>query len=150
MSITNAKRPKFFFWLDTAKPEENYLVETCERLKRQRKFTKTVRDGIRLIEDLKHGRTEVLIELFPHIAMKLQSDANYALQLQLEDLKTLVRTQAFYTLPSQVVDNPTPAKYSKTLDIPNDFGMDELSLDVATTSNNSSNGQSLLDCLFNL
>ena len=59
------------FWLDMHKPEEERIADVIERLKSSRSFAKTVRDGIRLIWDLKQGRTDVLTELFPLIAARL-------------------------------------------------------------------------------
>jgi len=59
-------RFKFQFWLDANKDDELLLMEEIDHLKSQRSFTKTIRDGIRLIVDLKRGNYDVLFELFPH------------------------------------------------------------------------------------
>jgi len=55
------------FWLDVNKPDEETLADTINDLKRQRAFTATVRDGIRLICDLRRGSLDVLFELFPWV-----------------------------------------------------------------------------------
>jgi hypothetical protein len=60
-------RLKFNFWLDVTKAEEFDLAEKIETLKVERSFASTVRDGIRLIWDLRQGRTAVLLELFPFV-----------------------------------------------------------------------------------
>lgn len=58
-------RLKFMFWLDVTKPADLVLAEEIEAIKAQRRFTQTIRDGIRLIGDLRAGRLDILFELFP-------------------------------------------------------------------------------------
>ncbi len=65
-------RVKFMFWIDAAKKEGDDLIEQIEGLKRERLFAKTLRDGIRLICDLRAGQTDVLFDLFPWIKDGLQ------------------------------------------------------------------------------
>lgn len=60
-------REKFKFWLDTNKDDELLVAEQINELKQGRQFTSTIRDGIRLICDLKAGRLDVLFELFPWV-----------------------------------------------------------------------------------
>jgi len=60
-------RGRFTFWLDYNKDIELLLAETIDDLKRKRSFAKTIRDGIRLICDLRKGRVDVLFELFPWV-----------------------------------------------------------------------------------
>jgi len=60
-------RFKFNFWLDCDKDNELLLADTIDDLKRQRAFTATIRDGIRLICDLRRGSLDVLFELFPWV-----------------------------------------------------------------------------------
>ena len=61
-------REKFKFWLDTGKDDEFLIAKQIDELKRGRLFTSTIRDGIRLICDLKEGRLDVLFELFPWVS----------------------------------------------------------------------------------
>jgi hypothetical protein len=61
-------RLQFRFWLDVFRPEENALASYVETLKKQRHFAQTIRDALRLIQDLRAGRVEVLLLLFPWIA----------------------------------------------------------------------------------
>jgi len=60
-------RYKFEFWLDGNKDDELLLMEDIDHLKRNRLFAKTIRDGIRLIMDLRRGSFDVLVELFPDL-----------------------------------------------------------------------------------
>lgn len=63
--MANGFRKRFIFWLDLDKPDQLKLAEDIETLKADRHYSKTIRDGIRLIIDLRAGRTDVLFELFP-------------------------------------------------------------------------------------
>jgi len=58
---------QFIFWLNLEDSQEYAIAETIEDLKAERNFSKSIRDGIRLIVDLSQGRTNVLKELFPSI-----------------------------------------------------------------------------------
>ena len=55
------------FWLNLLKPEEAELADTIEILKNERSFAKVIRDGIRLVNDLRKGKLDVLFELFPWV-----------------------------------------------------------------------------------
>jgi hypothetical protein len=77
-------RPHFKFWLDTEKPDELWLLEQIPILKRNNLFSRFIRDGLtfciqlqefkldvatvyHLLADLRHGNTETLFVLFPHL-----------------------------------------------------------------------------------
>lgn len=60
-------RVMFKFWLNIAREEEKEIAETIQALKQDRSFSSVIRDGIRLVWDLRQGRTEVLRELFPWV-----------------------------------------------------------------------------------
>lgn len=60
-------REKFKFWLDMGKDEELLVAEQIDELKQSRQFTSTIRNGIRLICDLKAGKLDILFELFPWV-----------------------------------------------------------------------------------
>lgn len=53
--------------LDWSKDFDYELAGHVKWLKKQRKFTATFRDALRLLWDLQQGKTDVLRELFPHI-----------------------------------------------------------------------------------
>jgi hypothetical protein len=60
-------RIMFRFWLDDTKSDENELIGQVDNLKQDRSFTSTIRDGIRLVCDLRDGKLDVLFELFPWV-----------------------------------------------------------------------------------
>lgn len=61
------KRSSHKFDLDLTKREDAIVEELIDKLKSDRNFSPTVKDGIRLIMDLRDGRFEVLFLLFPYI-----------------------------------------------------------------------------------
>lgn len=58
--------------------EQQALADYIAELKAMRTFVTTVRDGLRLIRDLRSGEINVLLELFPMVAAKLQKPAPQA------------------------------------------------------------------------
>ena len=96
-------RYKFSFWLDCDKDNELLLAEAIDDLKRRRTFTSTIRDGIRLMCDLRRGSLDVLFELFPWVRAEfldymqaLQPDKSAAeqrLEQQLARLEQLLLQQ---------------------------------------------------------
>lgn len=91
-------RLRHVFWLDVNKPDEAELAETISYLKEQRSFAATIRDGIRLVCDLRAGRLDVLLELFPWMAKELAashpSDSSTSkLERQLERLEQMMLYQ---------------------------------------------------------
>ena len=95
--MQNRFRLRFTFWLDMHKPDEAQLAEIIDQLKLNRSFAATIRDGIRLVADLRAGRTEVLFELFPWIKDTLQPmpsvPAERGLQEQIARLEALLLAQ---------------------------------------------------------
>jgi hypothetical protein len=67
MGGENRFRLQFKFWLDVNKPDEEALAVLCEDLKRRGLYTKTIRDGINLVEDLRNGHLDVLFALYPWV-----------------------------------------------------------------------------------
>jgi len=63
-------RKRFIFWLDDTKGQEYQLIAEVGELKKQRSFSQTIRDGIRLICDLRDGNLDVLFELFPWVRVE--------------------------------------------------------------------------------
>lgn len=74
--MAKSYRLMYRFWLDMGKTNEEAIADQIELLKNERSFTQTIRDGIRLIVDLRQGNTDVLFELFPLIREKLQTTAS--------------------------------------------------------------------------
>lgn len=60
-------RYRFSFWLDSQKSDEKGLHQLVNNLKAERQFASAIRDGLRLICDLRAGNTDVLYELFPNL-----------------------------------------------------------------------------------
>src|SRR5687768_6376800 len=91
------KRIQFKFWLDIVKDDEYTLAEQALHLKNKRGFSRTIRDALRLILDLRAGQVDVLFELFPWVKEKLQQPASAtpttALERQLERLESMLREQ---------------------------------------------------------
>lgn len=68
-------RLRFVFWLDMLDNVEQQLADYVEELKAQRTFAKTIRDGLRLIRDLRAGKVDVLFELFPWVKAEFAAGA---------------------------------------------------------------------------
>ena len=103
-------REKFNFWLDCSKDDEILLAEEIDTLKQGRAFTATIRDGIRLILDLRAGRLEVLFELFPWVQERLNAEKGGAtsdLQAKLDQLEKLLLAQGSSHV-MQPVGGPKP------------------------------------------
>ncbi len=103
-------RYRFSFWLDANKDDELLLAEEIDLLKRQRTYTSTIRNGIRLISDLRAGRLDVLFELFPWVQVEFlahlqpaQSSAEIEMQRRLERVESLLLAQGNTPISGQGV-----------------------------------------------
>lgn len=98
-------RYKREFWLNARKDDELVLLETIDQLKKQRSFTATLRDGIRLIVDLRSGKLDVLFELFPFVKERLSTLATPTpsgdLEREIADLRRLIIEQGGIVAPPQ-------------------------------------------------
>ena len=65
----NAKRRRirFHFWLDINKEHEAEVADTIAQLKRERSFSAVLRDGILIVSELRRGKVDKLMELYPWI-----------------------------------------------------------------------------------
>lgn len=115
-------RLKFMFWLDVRKSDEYSLSEQIDNLKQERSFVKTIRDGIRLVVDLRAGRLDVLAELFPWVQAELskpqQSLAVISLQTQLERLEYLMEQGIRPTIDTGTIQTNSPLAGPKPLPAP--------------------------------
>ena len=104
-------RLKFMFWLDMTKEDEVWLADAIEDLKQRRQFSQTIRDGIRLIRDLRAGRTDVLLSMFPWLAADLSASASKngdaTLRHELDRLRELILTQGS-AFPTRSADEDVP------------------------------------------
>jgi hypothetical protein len=107
--MTKSFRLRFTFWLDLSKDEEFRLSEQIEELKAKRSFAKVIRDGIRLICDLRAGRTDILLELFPWVAERFQPQADTSeLAALVEQFKQAMTMPAVAGPPRVPAFDPTP------------------------------------------
>ena len=107
--MANRFRIRFTFWLDMQKMDEAAIAEIIDQLKQNRSFVATIRDGIRLVADLRAGRTEVLFELFPWIRDTLQpAPAEQGLQEQIARLEALLLAQGNIPIYSPLATSTTP------------------------------------------
>ena len=100
MAKAERYRMRFDFHLNLAKSDENELVEVIAGLKSIGLFSKTIRDGIRLICDLREGNLDVLFELFPWVRAEFleymasvqpqKSDTEIHIQQQLSRIEELL------------------------------------------------------------
>lgn len=60
-------RVQYRFWLDAMKDPEFEVAQEILLLKERRKFQTTIKNGLRLMIDLRAGRIDVLLELFPWV-----------------------------------------------------------------------------------
>lgn len=79
------KRTMLRFFLDRKKPDEKELLDTVKWLKGQRLFTPFVRDGLRLMMDLKAQRTDVLFTLFDWLEGWMDVQIERRLNARLQD-----------------------------------------------------------------
>lgn len=134
-------RLKFMFWLDMTKEDELWLADAIEDLKQKRQFSQTIREGIRLIRDLRAGRTEVLFSMFPWLAQDLTEPApnttDALLRRELDQLRELILTQG--GVPSLPDNGFSGLKPMRTSSSAVDLGdHDEVELTVRTSNDNAS------------
>lgn len=94
------------FWLDDTKKDENRLLGQVDELKRDRLFSSTIRDGIRLMVSLRNGSLDVLFELFPFVKAEFldymkevqTTPAHSDIKSDIERLERLIKSQG--TQPS--------------------------------------------------
>lgn len=66
-------RKRIESWLRLDKPDEcDLLVNIIPDLKRQKAYAAAIRDGLRIIWELRQGRTDYLLQLFPFLREALQ------------------------------------------------------------------------------
>jgi hypothetical protein len=89
---------QFRFFINANNPEEDKLGKQLAKLKQQRRYSSTIKDALRLIFDLRAGRTEVLFVLFPGLQAQLQPPSPgvdlSAIERQLAALQTQICQQS--------------------------------------------------------
>lgn len=110
-------RKQYKFWLDERREEDWQINAAIEKLKAKRSFSSTIRDGIRLICDLRAGRLDVLFELFPWVQgefLKQQTPTsdNSDLKAEVQRLQELILRQGIIPPGAPLVASP-PRKPSR-------------------------------------
>lgn len=72
MSPKPRYRLQFKFWLNLKADKERRVADIIELLKNERSFTRAIVDGLLLMWDLRQGRADVLLDLFPNVVDWLQ------------------------------------------------------------------------------
>jgi hypothetical protein len=83
---------RYDFQLNVAKEDEHAIAEQITALKGQGRYSKTVRDGIRLVSDLNAGSLDTLFELFPWVRADFLEYMT-AVQPQKSDTETHIQKQ---------------------------------------------------------
>ena len=154
---TKRYRMRFDFQLNVAKDEEYAIAEQISYLKSQGRYSRTVRDGIRLVSDLHEGNLDVLFDLFPWVRAEFveyvtsvqpqKSATETNIQQQLARIEELLAT-------SEVPSFDSGARGPKPLQVPEISAprfedMDEL-LIVKQSQSDGSSAQNFLDSAFGL
>lgn len=133
-------RLQFRFWLDVMRPAEEKLAEYVEELKHKRSFAQTIRDALNLIRDLRDGKLEWLLFLFPWVyqAIYAQAEADLVSRQQPDPAKAWMESQfarleakmeAIGALPISAGQRPSQAPIPKALS-PGRSMDDDLALDI--------------------
>lgn len=72
MTKKSRYRLRYTFWLNHSDPGELAVADAIEILKNERSFASTVRDGIMLINELRQGKVDLLLKLFPWVVDALR------------------------------------------------------------------------------
>lgn len=84
MTKRKTKRMQYRFWLDILRDDEKKIADYVHELTEARQFAPTIRQALRLIQDLKQGNTTVLLELFPWVRDQLKADLQNQIQAEPE------------------------------------------------------------------
>ena len=125
----NPYRIQHRFWLDGNRSDERDLVEYIAVMKKKRTFASTIRDALRLIQDLRQGSVRVLLFLFPWVwdqiesevrasmAQSHQPDLHPTLQEHLERMEKLLAERTSGNGQSQVLPVASRVLPTGTADI---------------------------------
>lgn len=73
MARRKIPRKRMTMWLRLDKRDEvELLYDIIPELKKRQQFSSAVRDGIRLVWELRQGKTDTLLKLFPFVATAFQ------------------------------------------------------------------------------
>ena len=151
-------REKFKFWLDTGKDDELLIAGQIGELKRERLFTSTIRNGIRLICDLKEGHLDVLFELFPWVRAEFleymqslqpqKTAGEIELQKRMERMEHLLLEQGNVPIASTAGSPKSLTTPKLDASLPDEVDDNLLMVKLAKSDGNSA--QNFLNSAFNL
>ena len=133
------------FWLDLAKDGEYWLAEQIALLKRERAYSRAVRDGLRLFLDLRQGSMAVLFELFPWIRTELDNRIKDAI---IEHQAALLRSMSA-PVPANIVPMPSAAA-PRPLAVPSAPDEDLPELVVTKAKSDGKSALNFIDSAFSL
>ncbi len=158
---TERYRMRFDFQLNVSKEDEHAIAEQIAMLKQQGLYSKTVRDGIRLVSDLRDGKLDVLFDLFPWVRAEFleymtsvqpqKSDTEIHIKEQLariEELLANTDTTASASTKESGVGGPKAMKVppvGKPI-----FDLDDIELDIKKAKSSGTSAQNFLNSAFNL
>lgn len=99
--MTQRLRARLTLCLDLHRADESALADSIATLKANRTFATTVRDGIRLMVDLRAGRTDVLFTFFPWIRDSIQPTPSAEFNDILRQMQELKPPQDSLEIPSK-------------------------------------------------
>jgi hypothetical protein len=155
---TKRYRMRFDFQLNVAKEDEYAIAEQIAALKQQGLYSKTVRDGIRLVSDLRDGNLDVLFELFPWVRAEFleyintvqspKSATELHIQDQLARIEELLANGESTSQMTSGVGGPKPMKVPPIADPHFDDLTDQVVLKKARSDGQAV--QNFLDSAFGL
>lgn len=115
-------RGQFRFWLDANKPDELAIGQGLMDLKARRQFAPAIRNALRLWLDLRAGKVDVLLALFPWVADAFNQATQPApmtnIEQQLERLEQLMLRQGAIPIPIPTPQEPSASAGPKALNVP--------------------------------
>lgn len=135
-------RLRFTFWLDMLKIQEQDVAERIEVLKDERQFSKAIRTGILLFDDLRLGNVDQLLKQFPWVKDKIiaQYSSEVNIQTQISRLEDLIHQQNMFAKTQiQSPNNVSSLDYSD-----NDIELEEKEEEVDTETIAKNLNESLL------
>src|SRR3990167_4086866 len=144
------KRVCLKFFLDKRKDDEKELIDSVKWLKGQRLFTPFIRDGLRLMMDLKARRTDVLFDLFDWLEGWIDVEIERRINARMQDTNArLAKVEA--ELQAMKMNAPTQrleAPVAPRPPVPDSDDSDLLTVRKAASDGKS--GQRFLDSAFSL
>ncbi|MEO8611659.1 MAG: hypothetical protein ABI690_27415 [Chloroflexota bacterium] len=97
-------RKRIDLFLDLKKKDERLVLRTIENLKAKRYFSSVVRDGIMIVNELRQGKVDLLLKLYPWVADAIRPPAHPIpvssdLEGQIADLKQIILQQGNIGVP---------------------------------------------------